>query len=251
MTRMMREIWRRTFTSISHGVDVRIVLLRSTVLALLSILFTSVYFHYLLFRIPHEIRISVSTGPWCLLATQLFLLFIICLLSCMVGMIFSTRLDLPGFGVEKDFIRFIPLLLLIALVMTAISYPIFDRRFYALSPASYPNDFMFLLFLPLKGAFTEEIILRFGLVTIAVGLLKNRFAGIILVSVLASIFSIKYYHFMGVDTGMNDLMINHIVLSFTANLILGYLFISRGLLYSMALKFLFYLKYMVYVGFVW
>ena len=44
---------------------------------------------------------------------------------------------------------------------------------------------------------------------------------------------------------LNYLIATPLLLSFLGNLILGYLFVSRGLLYAMALNFLFSMKYAV------
>jgi hypothetical protein len=129
--------------------------------------------------------------------------------------------------------------------MMALSYFLFDRYFFEISPLSYPKEVLYLISLPFKGAFSEEIILRLCLVTLSVGLLKSKGAGVVLVSTLASLFTIKYFHFFGIEFGFNYLFITQVLLSFSANLFLGYIFVTRGLLYSMALKFLFGIKYVI------
>ena len=97
--------------------------------------------------------------------------------------------------------------------------------------------------IPLKDAFTEEVILRLCMVTLGVGLLKSKRGGVILVSAVAPLLTIKYFHFVGIEVGLNYLFITQLLLSFVANLVLGYLFVTHGLLYAMALKFVFGMKY--------
>ena len=74
---------------------------------------------------------------------------------------------------------------------------------------------------------------------------RNKVAGVVIVSGAASVFTIKYFQFMGLGFQFNYLCITQILLSFGANLLLGYLFVTRGLLYSMALNFLFGMKYLI------
>jgi hypothetical protein len=176
---------------------------------------------------------------------ELLILFIICLLSAVVGFSFYQRRGLPGFGDKNQFVRSIPLLLLLGALMTILSYLLFDRYFIKLSPSSYPKNLLYLLSFPLKAAFTEEVILRFSLVTIGVGIFRSRVAGVVLAAAVAALFTLKYFQFVGISVGFNYLMVTQLLLSFTANLILGYLFVSRGLLYAMALNFLFGMKYLI------
>jgi hypothetical protein len=161
----------------------------------------------------------------------------------MVGFSFSKKLELPGIGEGNDLIRNMPNLLALGAVMTALSYFLFDRYFYAISPYSYPTDALYLVCYPFKAALSEEVILRFCMVTLAVGISKSKPVGVFLVSAVAAIFTIKYFHFMGIGFGFNYLSITQIFLSFSANLLLGYLFVTRGLMYSMTLKFIFGFKY--------
>ena len=218
----------------------RPVLVKSLALAICSTLFTLPYFHYLIFVVAPE-----DPNSWSLLLTEILLLFILSLLSAIVGFSFSKKFGLPGFGDPGSFKRSIPLLLILGTIMAFVSYFLFDRFFLKVSPLSYPKEVLYLVSLPFKGAFTDEIILRLCLVTLSVGLLKRKVAGVVLASALASLFTIKYFLFMGITCGLNYLFVIQLLLSFTANLLLGYLFVTRGLLYSMSLKFLFGMKQVI------
>ena len=180
----MSELWHRMFASMTRGADMRGVLTKSLILAVLSTIFAVPYFRYLIFTIPLKGHLPINLGLKGFLVAELFLLFIICLLSSVVGFSFSKRLELPGFGDKSLFIRSIPLLLVLGAVMTVFSYFLFDRHFIELSPVSCPKDVLYLVSYPFKGAFTEEIILRFCLVTLGVGILKSKVAGVVLISVL-------------------------------------------------------------------
>jgi len=229
----------------TRGADMRGVLFKSSALAISATLFTLPYFHYLIFDVSHEGRFPKGVEPWDLLLSQLFLLLIVCFLSGIVGFSFSKRFDLPGFGDPRRFIPSIPFLVVTGGVMISISYFVFDRHFIEISPHSYPEHVFYLITMPFKEALTDEMILRLCLVTLCVGLFKRKGLGVFFVSAIAPFFTVKYFRFIGVEFGSHYLFISHLILSFLANLLLGYLFVAHGLLYSMALRFLLGMKYMV------
>jgi hypothetical protein len=174
----------------------------------------------------------------------------------MVGQTFSKRYSLPGFGDFKKFLKSIPILIITGTVMIALSFIFFDRFYFEVSPQSYPVDYKYLVSFPFKGALTEEIIARLGLTTIAVGLLRSKGAGVVLVSALSAFYTIKYNQFVGIDSQFEYLFVCQLLLAFISNLIFGYLYVEHGLYYAMGLKFVFGLKYLVvmvllgYVGWV-
>ena len=242
----MSALWQKAFAYMTREADQRRVVAASSILAISAVLFTLPYFHYLIFVVlEDEGRFPKGLSPWGFLLTQLFLLLILWLLSAMVGFSFSRRFKLPGFGNPKDFINAIPTLFALAGIMIALSYYLFDRHFFLLSPLSYPKGTLYVISLPFEGALTEEVILRLGLVTLSIGLIKRKSAGIVFVSGLGALFTIPSYHLVGIPFVLNRFIITQLCLSFTANLILGYLFVTHGFLYCMALKFFLGMKYAI------
>jgi hypothetical protein len=236
----MGNIIDRLFISMTRGEDLRSVLLKSLGLAILCTLSTVPYFHHLLsvsFKAQNRFLMSYDFNV--VLISELFLLFITCFLSAFVGFSFCHKYQLPGIGDFRQFIETIPLLLVLGTVIGGLTYLIFDRHFFYISPASYPKDILYIVSYPFKVAFTNETILRFCMVTLGVGILKNKLGGVILVSVFVSIFTMKYFQFLGLDYPFNYSFINQFFISFFGNIILGYLFVTRGLIYSMSLHFLF------------
>ena len=236
----MRNIRHKLSISMTGGADFSGVLLKSLSLAILCTLFTAPYFHHLLsVSFKTQDRFLMHSDFHAVLIMELSLLFIICFLSAIVGFSYSIKFQLPGFGDLRRFTETIPLLLLVGVVMGGLTYLIFDRHFFYISPASYPKDILYLVSCPFKVAFTNEVILRFCMVTLGVGILKNRLGGVILVSIFASILTMKYFRFLGLDYPFNYFFITQFFISFFGNFILGYLFVTRGLIYSMSLHFLF------------
>ena len=221
----------------------RLLILKSSLISMFSCLVTIPYFHYLVFKVsPITIQRDYS-NPWSLIFAELFLLFFVCLLASASGLIFTNRYDLPGFCKGKLTSLNVTLLIFIGAALVFLSYTIFDRIFYLISPQSYPKEIVYIATFPLKGAFVEEVILRFCMVTLAYGLLRQKIASVVVVSFFSSLFSLQYFKYIGEDLQANNLYIIQFLLSFTVNIILGYLFITKGLIHSMILKFILYLKY--------
>ena len=240
-----RAIRKRVSSSLTGKAKTGEVMLKSMVMALCSALFAAPYFYHLLYLSPRIKILPSGTGLYGFLFMQLFLLFMVSLLCAMAGFSFAGRRGLPGLGDGSAFVRDVPWLFLFGLAITALSIFFFDRRFYEVSPSSYPRDLLSLATFPFKKAFTEEIILRLGLVTIGTGLFRHRAAGVVFAAGLAVLFSIKYFQFVGINLRMTDILLPHLFITFLVNLFLGYLFVTRGLLYAMGLSFFMGMKYMV------
>lgn len=241
----MSGVWNRALNSLTRGANVQRVVIQSSVLALCCTLAALPYFHLLMKAAAEKGQFPEGFGYREFLFAELFLLFILCLLSAVIGFAFSKRFGLPGFGEWSTLRKHLPALLVLGGFLIALSYFLFDRYFATLSPASYPRSLWLLLFLPLKGALTEETILRLCLVTICVGLFRHKLYGVLVASAVASLFTWKYFQFMGVAVGFNYLFTVQMLLAFLVNLVLGYLFVTEGLTHAMALKFILGLKYAV------
>jgi hypothetical protein len=223
----------------------REIINKALMLSILSVLFTVPYFHYLLFEAPRAHTLPTVSNPMTLLMAELLLLFIICFLSSIIGLTFSERVGLEGFGEPLDWLRSLPILFLFGILMTGISYVLFDRQFIRISPVSYPDKWIYVITLPLKGAFTDEIILRYCLVTLFVGALRRKPAAVALVSAFASVLTVKYFNYVGLGWDSGSVFFVQMILAFAANFLLGWVYVTRGLLQTMTLKFIFGLKYIV------
>ncbi|MGD8388110.1 MAG: hypothetical protein PVG49_13295 [Desulfobacteraceae bacterium] len=239
----MREVREKISESLTRGASPRGVATQSTLLALAATLSALPYFHSLLWG-PSRVQPSIpQTGLWQLLAGQAMLLFLVCFLSSMAGLAFAPRQGLPGWGDPLKLRNELGSLVLLGLGMAVVSYVGFDRRFFPIAPFAYPQTAFQALSLPFKGALTEEVILRLCMVTLAVGILKRPWAGVLLIATLAPFLSIKYFRFIGIDPLPGGLLAMQWLVSFGANVLLGVLFVKRGLLFCMVIKFVYSLKY--------
>lgn len=218
----------------------RTVLFHAFILSLICTLFTIPSFHHMLVESMQSDPAPVFKYDYRLvLMMELFMLFFTCFLSSVSGFSLRQKYDLPEIWDYGHLKKWFPVLILTGIGMGGMTFFLFDRHFYFISPESYPSSPLYVISRPFKLAFTNEVILRFGLVTILVGLFKNKIVAVTLVSLFASFLTMKYFRFMGIDYPYNDFFQIQFFISFTANFLLGLCYIKLGLFYSMALHFLF------------
>jgi hypothetical protein len=225
----------------------RIIAARSLLLSLISTLAAAPYFYYLTVKVMPSGAIPAGRGPWAVIVPHLLLLFLLTFFCALAGYLFYARHDLPGFGSGKNLVKDMPLLAAAGLVLAAMTYILFDRYFVHLSPQSYPRNNFYIIAVALKAALTEEIILRWGITTLAVALLKSKKWGVALSSIIAVLFTFKYFNFIEIKISWSYIFIAQVTLTLLSNLVLGYLFVTRGLIHSMVLKFLLGLRYLMVI----
>jgi hypothetical protein len=240
----MNELWSRAFGSMTRQADIRAVVLKSAVLTVLAAGSAAGYFHYLVFVVSGGAA-PAGRDPWGFITLELVLLAFVLFLSALIGFSFSERLDLPGFGKVRGFLTALPVLIVGGIALVALSYLVFDRYYFTIAPVSFPRETVYLVAIPFKAALADETILRLGLVTIGVGLTKSKGAGVVLMSAVSTLFTVKYLEFIGMPFALDHFYVVYLLLSFLGNIMFGWLFVTRGLLYSMALKFVIGCKYLL------
>jgi hypothetical protein len=236
-------MWRLVLQNMAGGQRYRDVMIKSAALAVPAALLAIPYFYFLLFDFPRRSGPDSLQKAQALLWGQTAMIFVICLLSGFAGAVFTRRLSLPGLGDIRRWKKEAPYLAAAGLALMLFIYLTFDRYFYAVSPGFYPDLSLYMVLLPLKGAFTEELILRYGLVTIAVGICRHRYGGAALVAGFATILSLEFFQFAGIPLEWNYICIMQLILAFLANFILGAVFVTRGLLAAMTIKLMLEMRY--------
>ena len=241
--RVIKEIREKLSVALTGNAESRSVFIWSLMIGSAATIASLPHFHYLLFGISGSEWASREAEAWKFLFGQTMLLFLVLLLSCMTGLAFSRRHGLPGLGDPSKLRKEFKGIASLGLVMAIVSLIAFDIWFFDISPSAYPANVFYALSLPFKGAFTEEVILRLCMVTLAVGIIKRKWVGIFIVSVLAPFLSLKYFRYMGLEGLPFGLLTVQFLLSFASNMILGIVFVTRGLFSCMVLKFFLNLKY--------
>ena len=105
--------------------------------------------------------------------TQSFIVFALALLCALVGFLYSESLQLPEFGRPGHFLAWLPMGLVLGLVFTPVSYFTVDREIIQLVPQVFPRHWPWALGNMLGSAITQEVIARFGLLTIGIYLFRR------------------------------------------------------------------------------
>ena len=104
---------------------------------------------------------------------QALILFALSLVCALVGFIYSERLGLPGFGRPRDLGRWLPLGLGLGLLYAPASFFLLDRDLAALASEFRPSPWPFALARLVGTALSQEVVARFGLLIIAMYLLRR------------------------------------------------------------------------------
>jgi hypothetical protein len=105
--------------------------------------------------------------------TQSFIVFELSYLCALVVFLYSESLQLPEFGGVGHFLTWLPMGLVLGLVFTPLSYFAVDREMIQLIPRAFPRHWPWALGNMLGGAVAQEVIARFGLLTIGIYLFRR------------------------------------------------------------------------------
>ncbi len=110
-------------------------------------------------------------------AGQAILVFAMTFLCGLVGFLYADRIGMVGFGRLRDIRRWAPIGLAAGLAATPVMYFGLDRGVMAMAPEMYPDGWYWSVSWVLGRAVSQEVIGRFGLVTIGVYLLGKLGVG--------------------------------------------------------------------------
>lgn len=165
------------------------------------------------------------------------------LFSALAGRFFSLRYGLAGLGswsaLKKDLPRITGLaLILIPVFLYALDPVIFNHH-----RLLYPRELWAAAAVTLKSSVFEEVVLRYGVITILAGLIRRPVLAVILGTLFATMLGVRSGVVVGIQPGISFQFFLMLVVSFGLNLFYGFLYSRRGLYTSMAAHLLIDLKY--------
>lgn len=186
--------------------------------------------------------LSVITGldmpVYQLMVKDVVLIFLACLLCCMCGVAWARSRGLPGLGSVRDFRGNILFIGGWALVFDLVLFLVMDRPLSVRMPHLYPSTAAGVMVFMLMAACFEEIVFRYGFLTLLYRLWPNRHAAVFLSSLLYALAVYKTFTFLKLDCGLNYLTALAFGTRFLSGLILGYIYVLRGLYPVMLFKLL-------------
>jgi hypothetical protein len=180
-----------------------------------------------------------------LFAGDLILVFVSLMVSAACGFAWSDGKKVVGFGTQaalrKDF-KTVLILGLILAVTTALLLDIgFVKRFRIL----YPQNPLVSLTIPLRTAFYEEVICRFGILMIVFRLTGSVPTAIILSSLFNTAIGLKSAVFVGFPLGLDWLTARIVLAKMMVAVFFGYFYSKKGLMATIALRFIMELKHVI------
>jgi hypothetical protein len=166
-----------------------------------------------------------------------------CFFSSLVGRFFSARYGLAGLGSFAGMIKDIQKFVLLAIVLIPIFLFVLDPIIFKKISILNPQNLWAAAGVTLKSSIFEEIVLRYGVITILAGLLRRTYLAVFVGAVLATLLGVRSGFMTGMSLEPSLSLVLMVTVSLLLNLFYGYLYASRGLISAMTAHFLIDLKY--------
>lgn len=166
-----------------------------------------------------------------------------CFFSSLVGRFFSARYGLAGLGSFAGMFKDIQKFALLAIVLIPIFLFVLDPIIFKKISILNPRSLWAAAGVALKSSIFEEIVLRYGVITILAGLLRRTYPAVFIGAVLATLLGVRSGFMTGMSPEPSLSLVVMVTVSLLLNLFYGYLYASRGLISAMTAHLLIALKY--------
>lgn len=209
-------------------------------------------YHWLVHRPDHlspynaKVALLSGKGLTIFVFTQIFIFLLLVFLCSFVGFGFSEKYGLKGLGALKEVKNDIKYYIFAAPALSILLYFLFDRLLMEKIPTLYPNQPLWGLAKALMTSSAYETVSKFGLVTVVMGVFRNKHAAVMIPAVFFAFLVKGTFGDYGVEFDFNYLSVFGIVSSLIYGIASGYIYIYRGLLSVFVLRFILDLKYLIY-----
>ena len=209
-------------------------------------------YHYIVHRPDYLSKFNekisnLSTLNALLFSLDQLIIFIVLIYICsFVGFGFSEKYKFKGLGKFGETRKDLKYLLLVAIPLNIAIYLAFDKSMQEKIPTLYPDSYKWGLAKALMSSSTFEVVSKFGLVTIVMGIFRNKHLAVILPAIFFAILVPKTFADYGVEFGRDYLSIMALSLALVYGIASGYLYVYRGLITVFVLRLLLDLKYFIY-----
>lgn len=221
---------------------------RAAVLAGAAFLGAAGYVYYLtVVAFPDRVRerfVTVSRED--LLRMDMTMIALLVVVAALVGSLFSERYRLAGLGRLEQLRAALPVIAVAGPFMALVSYLVFGRAIAELVPGYYPVEVIWALALVAKGVLFDEVVARYGMMTIFAGVAPRAWMANLLQATFFTALVFKSLGFYGLDVAWNAYFVLSLSASFFSHLVFGWLYSTRGLLAAMALHLVVDLRFLVH-----
>ena len=218
--------------------------------ALFAAIFLATSFPYLIyyFFVGYSEQVDKLTAgsPRALfLIGQAVAMYVALLISGTAGFAWSDGKNVAGLGSTRTAIRNLPWLVPLGIIISVLTHYLFDNELTRQDILYNPKSPVVALVIPLKSAFFEEGILRFGMLTIMYRLTRNKWAAMTISSIFGIVASLPYMRFLELEVAFDFTLFAMITTRFIMGLLIGFIYCRWGLKSTMFLRFIIDLKYVL------
>ena len=201
---------------------------------------------YYLGAVAHTERLSArypGLSVQEILQLDLLKLGVLIVISSLVGSFFSRRNKLPDLGA----VRALPKAAwLLAPLASLIIYLTLGRALAERLPGQYPAALGWAAVVLVKGAVFDELVARYGMMTLFAGVTRSARGAIGLQAVFFTAIVFKDLGALGVSASWDGLFVGSLVCSFVTHLVYGAVYAKYGLIPSMVVHALVDLRFVAH-----
>lgn len=189
-------------------------------------------------------RASESLLP-ALFARDLILVFLSLLISSACGFAWADGRRIIGFETLGSFRKEVKTLLWLGPVLAVGTALLLDITLLRHFRGLYPDNPLVALTIPLRAAFFEEVICRFGILMIVFRLTRSVGAAIVVSALFNTLLGLRSATFVGFPLGLDWLTGRILVSRMVLASFFGYFYCRKGLMSTISLRFIMELKHVV------
>lgn len=159
-------------------------------------------------------------------------------IASLVGVFFSERYGLVGKGDLKSVKRAWAWILIAGPLLALGGYLVFGRVYAERAPGIFPTSLSWALVLMLKGAVFDEVVCRFGMMTIAMGVSRRFWTANVLQATFFTVVGLKGMQLHGLAPDWGVFLFADLASAFVMHVLQGFVCARHGLLASIALHFM-------------
>jgi len=174
-------------------------------------------------------RQAASRAPAELIQAELLSIGFVVLVAALVGTLAARRYGLAGIGDRAMLRQARNLLVFAAPALGVLSYLLFGRVMAARVPGIYPSSFGWAMGHAVKGALFDEVVARYGMMTILCGVVRRPLAANVLQAVFFTVLALLGLSFFGLHPSLSLFFVTSVAATFATHLVQGAVFARYGL----------------------
>jgi len=180
-----------------------------------------------------------------LFARDLVLVFLSLLISAACGFAWSDGEKVAGFGTQAGLRKDLKIVLILGPILAVVTALLLDIGLLGRFRVLYPKSPVVALTIPLRAAFYEEVVCRFGILMIVFRLTRSVPAAIALSAAFNAAMGLRSAAFVGLPLRPDWLTTKVLATKLIVAAFFGYFYSKKGLMSTIALRLIMELKHVI------